>query len=393
MSPRPPFRRSLMLALPVAALASALPAAGQSAGPDLGQFERRLEELRGELRIPGISAAIARDGRIVWSKGFGQADVERGVAALPTTSYHLASLTKTFASTIILQLVEQGKLSLDDPVSKYGVELQSPGVIRVWHLFSHTSAGDPGSSYRYDGNRYDGNRYALLDQVVSRASGRTFAELLAERVLRPLKLEHTAPNPLDTLAFRLAGFTAGDRPRIEANLAQGYQLDSTGVVVPVAYPGSFSVSAGLTASALDVARYSIAMDEDRFLRPETKARAWVPTLSTAGDTLPYGLGWFTTSIAGTRVVWHYGYWTGNSSLIVKVPERRLTFVVLANSEMLSRPFPLAPATCSAPSWRSSSSAPSCPAPPRRRRSQRARQPSRSPRAGARRRGRRRRRSS
>jgi CubicO group peptidase (beta-lactamase class C family) len=327
--------RVVALAVLAAGVAAQSPSARPRSAPsprDLAGFEARLDAVRAELRIPGMSAAVAQDGRIIWAKGFGYADAENRVPAAPGTSYHLASLTKTFASTIILRLVEQGKLALDDPVAKYGVELQSPGVIRVRHLLSHTSHGEPGASYRYDGNRY-----AMLDRVVAKAAGRSFGELLVEQIIRPLGLEHTAPNPQDSASFRLAGL---DRARFERNLAKGYMLDSTGRAAPVAYPASFGVSAGLVSSAVDVATYAMAMDANRFLAPETKARAWTPTVSTGGDTLPYGLGWIVQQLGDARLVWHYGYWTGNSSLIIKVPERRLTFVVLANSEMLSRPFPL-----------------------------------------------------
>ncbi|MGD8869176.1 MAG: serine hydrolase domain-containing protein, partial [Gemmatimonadales bacterium] len=83
-------------------------------------FEARLDSLRVELQIPGLSAAIAKDGEIVWSEGFGYSDAEAGRPATPTTPFHLASLTKPFAATIVMQLVEQGTVGLDDPVSDYG---------------------------------------------------------------------------------------------------------------------------------------------------------------------------------------------------------------------------------------------------------------------------------
>ena len=86
-----------------------------------------------------------------------------------------------------------------------------------------------------------------------------------------------------------------------------------------------------------MARYSMAMDADRFLEPATKALAYAPMIATGGDRLPYGLGWFSTRVSGVDVVWHYGYWTANSSLIIKVPSRDLAFIIMANSDMLSRP--------------------------------------------------------
>lgn len=115
-------------------------------------FEKQLDALRKELKIPAISAGIVKEGKLVWARGFGFADLEAKLPATPHTPYHLASLTKTFASTVVLQLVEEGRVSLEDPVSRYAVELPSEGVIRVKHIFSHTSEGVPGERYSYNGD-------------------------------------------------------------------------------------------------------------------------------------------------------------------------------------------------------------------------------------------------
>jgi CubicO group peptidase (beta-lactamase class C family) len=294
----------------------------------IGDFETHLEQLRIALSIPGYSAAIVKGTSVVWSKGFGLADVERQIAATPETEYHLASLTKTLASTVILQLVEEGKVSLDDPVANYGISLVSPGTIRVRHLLSHTSEGVPGSHYSYNGDRF-----GLLDSVIARASGQTFAQRLADRILKPLRLQRTAPNPLDARSF---GTMSLDRDLFVSRLAKPYALNGSSNA-PTSYPSYFGTAAGLVSTVLDVAAYSIAMDTNAFLQPATKALAYAPTISSSGETLPYALGWFSTRVSGEQIVWHYGYWTGNSSLIVKVPSRNLTFVILANSDMLSRP--------------------------------------------------------
>ena len=155
----------------------------------VARFETMLESLRQELKIPAYSAAIVKDQKVIWAKGFGYADVENKIPATEHTAYHLASLTKTFASTILMQLVQEGKIKLDDPVSKYGITLESDGVIRVHHLLSHTSEGNPGEQYRYNGNRF-----AELDKVVERATGKSFAELLIANILDPLGMNETAPN-------------------------------------------------------------------------------------------------------------------------------------------------------------------------------------------------------
>jgi CubicO group peptidase (beta-lactamase class C family) len=100
------------------------------------------------------------------------------------------------------------------------------------------------------------------------------------------------------------------------------------------------VSAGLVASAEDMATFSMAIDEGRFLSAETWERVFTPATSNSGTTLPYGLGWFIQEYQGVTLQWHYGYWTTNSSLIVRVPEQGFTFVVMANTQTLSSPYGL-----------------------------------------------------
>jgi CubicO group peptidase (beta-lactamase class C family) len=296
----------------------------------ISEFEQRLEALRSSSHIPGISVVIANGQRIVWSKGFGNAELASTRLAEDTTVYHLASLTKPFASTVILELVDEGKISLDDPVSMYGIHLESPGVIRVRHLLSHTSEGTPGTNYSYNGDRY-----GLLDSVIAHGAGMSFAAALQQRIISHIGLTRTAPNPQSS-SFAIAGL---DRSTFEANLARGYTYTGNGYA-PTAYPSYFGTAAGLTASALDVAAFSMAMDRDAFLRPETKALAYTAVMSPSGKIFPYGLGWFTTLYKGVRIIWHYGLWTANSSLIVKVPDRGFTFVVLANTDGLSQPYQL-----------------------------------------------------
>jgi uncharacterized protein (TIGR02246 family) len=440
-------------------------AAASDAEP-FAYLEQRLDGIRQQLKIPAMSCAIVKDQRVVWSKGFGYADVENKIPATEHTSYHLASLTKTFASTILMQLVQDGKVKLDDPVSKYGILLESEGIIRVKHLFSHTSEGNPGENYSYNGNRF-----AELDKVVQKASGKSFAELLIANILDPLDMKETAPNvwpvahtnapspanptlesEVKTVvtglfaafnsndadqvakylapqqnAFRRSGgslerfvnidelrndFRAGVKVDLQVRdveaavygdtavttcfytqavtlpngrlrndgtfrlslvwgkqqgawrlvhahesaltgslitekqqqrfdlvsktLAQPYQLDVKFNIVKGEYPNRFSVSAGLMSSVLDMAKYDIAIDQNRFVTKQTQQLAFTPMISTKGETLPYGLGWFTQNYKGTRLIWHYGWWTCNSSLILKVPDRNITFIAMANTDNLSR---------------------------------------------------------
>ena len=432
----------------------------------LARFEVALEKLWEQLKIPAYSAAIVKNQAVIWARGFGYADLEKKSQATENTAYHLASLTKTFGGTILLQLVKEGEVNLDDPVTKYGIARESQGVIRVKHLLSHTSAGNPGEQYQYDGDRF-----AELSKVIAKASGRSFGVLLIERILEPLGLDNTAPNvpprmmrmstPNDPnvqaalqrsrelmsalnsgnadalngfassqnsafnyqgealgvfpdakefanyfrngvkLQFELVDLEAvpvdnvvlttsfmrgtmvlpGQRqPRpagpwrttmvwiledgvwrilhahlsdlqteavggkqvqrfaaVSKILAQPYRLDSTFTPTRGSYPTYFSVSAGLISTVMDMARFDIALDRYKLLDETMQQMAWRPSISTKGDTLPYGLAWFTTFHRGQKFIWHYGYWTCNSSLILKVPSQNLTFIIMANTDNLSRP--------------------------------------------------------
>jgi CubicO group peptidase (beta-lactamase class C family) len=294
----------------------------------LRALEQRLDALRSRWRVPGMSAAIASGGDVIWTRGFGLADRATGRAATPETVFHLGSLTKPFAAAVLLQLAEEGRLTLDAPVTEFGIDL--PSSIRVVHLLTHTSEGaTPGVEYHYNGDRF-----SQLDKVVEKLTGTSFAQAVHDRVLRPLTLADTAPNPL--LPERCVE-AHRDAAAFAQRMAQGYTPDGKD---PVPYRPLFATAAGLVATASDMARFSIAWDSDVLLPPAARARAFTPFQSPAGRTLPYGLGWFVDGDGSNKIVWHYGWWVGASALVVKVPDRALTFVLLANSDGLSRKFDL-----------------------------------------------------
>ena len=268
-----------------------------------------------------MAAAIGCDGSVRWSSGFGFADVARNVPATPQTVFHVASLTKTFASIVLLQLADEGRVSLDDPVSDYGVELA--GDVRVRHLMSHTSDPPPGAAFRYDGNRF-----ALLDSVVRRADGQPFDGAVLERVIAPAGLTRTAPSTLVGSGI--------DGVAIRAALAQGY--DGGGRAIE--YPTHFNVAAGLLSTVLDLIAYAAAIEQDRLYPDGGRTLAFTPARGASGAELPYGLGWFVEHRTGGTAVWHFGSWIGNSALLILVPEHGAAFALLANSDRLSTPFPL-----------------------------------------------------
>ena len=279
----------------------------------LKEFESYLEDMRRELAIPGMSVAIVKDRELLWAQGFGYADVDAKRPAAADTPYEIASLTKTLSSTILLRLVEQGRVNLDDPVSKYGVFIKSPGVIRVKHLLGHTSEREPGSLFLYNGGRY-----ALLQKVIERASGRPFTELMIDTIIDPLGMSDSAPfYLLDQPAYQ----------HIRAKLFKPYGYDRS-------YFTAFSTSGGFVSTVLDLAKFDIALDQGRLIRPETRELAFTAQTLTSGDPPVYGLGWYVDEFQGTKIAWHQG-WYCYSHLYIKFLDQDYSLIVFTNSATLA----------------------------------------------------------
>jgi CubicO group peptidase (beta-lactamase class C family) len=291
------------------------------------EFETRLDNLRKNANIPGMVAGIVKDGNVIWTKDYGFADVSQQKPVTNSTIFHLASLTKTFASAVVLQLVDEGKVDLNDPLFDYGIALTESDTVRVIHLLTHTSEGVPGSKFKYNGDRY-----ALLSTVVESASGKPFHQLAYERIIQPLGLQNTAPSNM-----KFAAAVGLDTIQLKQNTAQGYSSNGN---QEVDYPTNFSTAAGLISNLDDMLIYAASYDGNQLLTDELKEQIFSPMISNDGKTLPYGLGWFIQQKEGIELNWHYGYWTGMSSLIIRIPGEKLSFVLMANSDKLSSPYPL-----------------------------------------------------
>jgi CubicO group peptidase (beta-lactamase class C family) len=299
-------------------------------------FERQVETDRNALKIPGLSIVVIQDGEVLSARGFGYADVEHRIPATPDTLYHIASVTKTFTAILVLQLVEQGKLDLDEPVSRYSDDFKDDSV-KIKHLLSHTSEGTPGEKFSYNPERFE-----YLKAVLEKKTGKPLRQLFVETFLDPLAMRDSVPGPDvadDDVTWAVLGKANLARYRQNlASFARPYTYYwGDGETVYAGYPPrDFWASAGLLSTVRDMAKYDTAVDRHELLKAETLARAWTPFLSNAGQPLAHGLGWYVTDYRGMRLVWHYGHWgTGFSAIYLKVPARRLTLVALANSEALA----------------------------------------------------------
>ena len=276
-----------------------------------------LERLVTQLKLPGLAAGIVRDGKLWWFRGYGYADLEKRIPVTKDTPYQLASVTKTFASTLAMQQVERGNLDLDASISDFGIQLESPGTITVRHLLNHTSSGNPGAIFKYSGNLFQ-----LADQAVSQASGLTFKDNMRKSIIEPLELQNTGLMS-DPLLMPLA---------------IPYRLNAADELERSAYPTWYGGAAGIVSSVSDYAKYVAAIEDNVFVRPKTQAHAFAAGRTTNGDLVPYGVGWFCQEIAGIKVNWHCGWWTCTSTLVAMVPELGLTFVAFTNTDHLSRGF-------------------------------------------------------
>ncbi len=303
-------------------------------------FESYLESLRAQAGIPGMSAALVQEGEIVWEKGFGFQNQEGRIRANPDTPYPIADLTQTLASVLVLQCAEQRQVRLDDPVRRYGIELPEQGAT-LRNVLSHTSVGSPGETYHYDPDRY-----AQLTSVVEVCVPQPYRKTVAVLLLDRLAMKDSVPgrdivDPNAQLEKVFGPDTLERYRRVLERLAVPYKVDKRGRLTRTEVsPESLTAATGLVSTVRDLARFDEALDSALLLREDTIKEAWT-SVKNGSTPLPTGLGWFVQLQRGEPVVWHFGNVpNAYSSLVIKLPARRLTFILLANSDGLSAPFQL-----------------------------------------------------
>jgi CubicO group peptidase (beta-lactamase class C family) len=299
-------------------------------------FERYLDSLRQQASIPGVSGVIVQDGRVAWEIGLGFADVERHLPARPDTPYPIADLTQTFASVLLLQCAERGSLDLDDPLTRWSVAAEGT----IYSTLAHT--GPNGNGFRYDPARF-----SLLTRPVDACGGGPARGRVATEVFERLGMIDSVPGTdlANANAAATATFTAAQLERYErvlSRMAVPYRVDRRGRAARADQPArTVDASSGIVSTARDLARYDAALDDRVLLRDDALRTMW-SNVSPTGASRPTGLGWFVQHYNGQQLIWHFGYaQDAYSSLILKVPGKRLTLILLANSDRLSAGFDLA----------------------------------------------------
>jgi CubicO group peptidase (beta-lactamase class C family) len=298
-----------------------------------------LEALRQQAGIPGMSAAIIRDGEILWEKGYGFQNVATRERATPATPYMLGDASGTLAAILLLQCVEQRRLDLETPLGQYGIDIpERTATLR--DLLSHRQANGTVPFV------YSQDRYAQLTAVMEWCAPQPYRKSVSHRILNRLAMVDSVPgtdlrDPNLQLPEGLYQPEELERyRRVLERMAVGYRVESRSKADRFdPQPMPMTATGGLVTTVRDLAKLDGALDNRILLLDETLAQAWHPALSTNGTAMPTGLGWFVQSYNGRRVVWHFGQVpNAYSSLIIKLPERNLTFVLLANSDKLVAPF-------------------------------------------------------
>jgi CubicO group peptidase (beta-lactamase class C family) len=330
-----PVRRlSIALAVLLGTLVFGFRAEAQ--GLPFALFERYLDSFRVEAGIPGMSATILQNGVVVWERGFGRQDLESAQPTTPDTPYLIGGLSQTFGATMLLRkCIDQSGVDLDDQVVTWMPAHPEPGTT-LRDLLSHSAPGGAGF-------KYAPSRFAAVTGVIERCAEAPYRFALASEIFDRLAMLDSVPDqvlgtptPEDVALFdaphlsryatvlaRLATpyRVAGGRPQRNTELVER-RLDA---------------SDGIVSSVRDLARFDAALGSDILLNPLTRNLAWLQTI-VSGVPLPTGLGWFVQNYNGELVVWQFGLIRGgHSALIVKAPNRGLTFILLANSDGLAAP--------------------------------------------------------
>lgn len=341
------MNRSYLLGVAMLALGAAQPAVAVPA--DLKTQAEQYLKAAFPSDQPGAAVIITDDGKVVYAAGQGLADVDRKVPITPATVFRMGSITKQFSAAVMLQLVAEGKVSLDDKLSKFLPDYPKPGAdATIAQLLNHTVGvqsytGIPGwmgsdkpakpitteqlvaefkdlpSPFK-PGDKWDYNNsgYVLVGAVIERITGKPWHVSVEERIAKPLGLK--------TIRY---GVIEATMP----NMARGY-TEMDGKQVP-ARPIHMSVphaAGALIGSVEDLARWNHALHHGKVVRPDLYARMIAPTLLPGGKSHPYGFGLAADEVRGRKAIRHGGGIFGFSTEAIYIPDEDLFVAVFTNSD-------------------------------------------------------------
>lgn len=355
MAFRPTKKSVYVVLLFVFMLANGAIFAGQAAEQDvIAQIDQMLAKIYkpGE---PGAAALVIKDGKVILRKGYGVADMELGVPVEPDMIFRLGSITKQFTAVAILMLAEQGKLSLQDEITKFLPDYPTQGkTITVEHLLTHTSGIKSYTSmpewlplWRKDfsvkelvdlfknqpmefapGERwnYNNSGYVLLGAIIEKASGLTYEEFLQKNIFGPLGMKHSGyGNIAPIIPRRIPGYSKGKNGFENApylSMTQPYAAGS------------------LISSVDDLAVWNDSLFAEKLLPRKSLEKAFTTCKLKNGEDTRYGYGWFICNYEGHRIIEHGGGINGFLTYFLTIPEDHIFVSILTNRDN-ENPEPLA----------------------------------------------------
>ncbi len=317
------------------------------------RIDRYVQSEMRKYKIPGVSLAVLRDGNISILKSYGMANVELAVPVKPETIFQSGSIGKQFTAAAVMTLAQDGRLSLDDKISKYLPDTPDTWRdITIRNLLNHTSGlGDYPDEislkrdYTEDeyltifkkvplnfapGTRWDYSNvgYVTLGILIRRVTGKFYGDFLREKVFGPLGMSATRViSEADIVPNRAAGY----------RLVNGELKNQEWVS-----PSTNSTADGaLYLSILDLAKWDAVLTRDaaavakgqrgKLFTQSSLEQMWKPLRLRDGKVKGYGFGWFNDTIHNRRLISHGGAWQGFKSFIIRFPDEKLSIIFLANS--------------------------------------------------------------
>ena len=297
-------------------------------------------------KVPGAAVAIIRDGKMVFERGYGMADLEAGVPVSPQTNFRLASLTKEFTATAIEILAERQRLSYDDPITRWLPSLPAyASGITIRQLLSHTAglidyedlipksrteqvsdddvlhlleATDhtlfpPGSHYQYSNGGF-----VLLGLIIERVTGESLGTFLKREAFDRAGMANTVMRESQSaIANRAFGYTLEQSQWIRRDQSVTSATRGDGAIY---------------SSVADLARWDSALRNATVVHPETLRMAFTPAVATGQPGESYGFGWYVSTHRGRRMIWHTGDTVSFHNAIVRFDDPSLTVIVLTNRD-------------------------------------------------------------
>jgi len=319
------------------------------------QIEAAVSKFMATTHVPGVSVAIVENGTYEWAQGFGFADLENNAPASEHTLFREGSISKSLTATAAMELWERGKLDLDAPVQKYCPSFpQKPWPITTRQVMGHLagirhyksgSQDDPetGNTKHFDDPiqagldffkndpllsepgthfHYSTQGYTLVGCVIEGASGGHYVDFVQQKVFVPADMKETqVDNRFKIIPYRTRFYRKTDSGAVENSdfLDSGYKI-----------PGG-----GWLSSAEDMARFEVAILNDKLLKRSTRDLMWTPLKPADGSQDHYALGWGVGDDDGIPTVGHSGGQQGTSTDFLIAPAERAGVVVLTNMESLN----------------------------------------------------------